>query len=78
MKLSLSPDLLTIYMIKQLVAILAGASVIGDCHIQSNCWIAADSLVIDTSCKHNQILVGRHPNVETKPAKTSVIKRFFK
>ncbi len=59
------------------VALMAGATVIGNCHIKKNCWVSAGTLIMNTSSIEDQIVVGRHPNVAFKPAAHEVKEHFF-
>ena len=48
------------------VTLLAGASVVGDCRIGDNCWIAAGTFVKDQDVPDNSIVFGRSPDLVVK------------
>ena len=59
------------------LAMYGGSSVIGDCTIGNNVWLAAGALVIAQSIPHDSAVFSQSPHLVVKPTKRSVFDSFF-
>lgn len=55
--------------IKENVSMMAGAMILGNCLIEANTIVAADTRIIDTSTPPNSIIFGQSPNLIIKQNK---------
>lgn len=59
------------------VVVYGGSMVIGGCHLGSNTWVAAGTLLMDRDFSGDQVVFGRHPLVGTRSTQRRVRERFF-
>jgi len=60
------------------VVLYGGSVLVGRCHIQRNCRIAAGSIVMDLAIPPDRVVFGTHPDVRTKPSTQDVLARNFR
>lgn len=60
------------------VVMYGGSSIIGDCPVGSNVWLAAGTVVIGESIPNDSVVFGQSPNLTIKPTRRNAVERFFK
>ncbi len=53
------------------------SSILGNSKISSNVVCSNNSMVLNKNIKSNSIIVGQHPNVDTKEVQTDIFSQFF-
>lgn len=62
---------------KENVAMYAGATVVGNCLIGSNCHVSAHAFVRNEHLPDNTVAFGKSPNIQTKHTDAQVYDKFF-
>lgn len=59
------------------VILHGGSAIIGNCIIESNCWLSVGTLVMDQNIPSDSVVFGSSPDVIIKPTNRNVIRDMF-
>ena len=59
------------------VAMYAGSTIAGNCHIHTESWISAGTVVLDMELPGEQVVFGHYPEVKVKKARRKVSEHYF-